>query len=142
MTTTRLVELAPYRIGDLERIPCHEPDPEPGWAQEMEQNAHGIRSIHLNGRLIASFGYMAVTRHEVDSFAVIDRDGCAGVGRDAARIIRNQCKEWIQQYGFTTVKAYCPANDRAARVFLRAIGYREQAPISGEMITFIFSGRN
>lgn len=140
MTTTLLVELAPYRIGDLERIPCMEPDPEPGWAQEVERSAHGIRSIQLNGRLVASFGYVAITRHEVDSFAVIDREGCSGIGPGVARIIRNQCKEWIQQYGFTTVKAYCSANDRAARVFLRAIGYREQAPIIGDMITFIFSG--
>lgn len=139
MTTTRLPEIAPYRLGDLAKIPCDEPDPSEDWAATTEQQAHGIRSIRLGGRLIACFGYVAINRREVDCFAVIDRKACAGVGAQVAQLIRQQSQRWVGQYGFTTVTAACAANDRAARVFLRAIGYRESRPFDGDTVRFILT---
>lgn len=138
MTMTRSPEIAPYRLGDLARIPCVEPDPVEGWAATTERQAHGIRSIHLDGKLVACFGYVAITCREVDCFAVIDREACAGIGRELAILIRSQCLQWMRTYGFTTVSASCAANDRAAQVFLRSIGYRQVKPADGASLTYLF----
>lgn len=141
MTMTRSPEIAPYRLGDLGRIPCVEPDPVEGWAAATERQAHGIRSIHLDGQLVACFGYVAITCKEVDCFAVIDRPACVGIGRELAGLIRSQCLQWMRTYGFTTVSASCAANDRAAQVFLRSVGYRPVKPVGGPTIHFIFGSK-
>jgi hypothetical protein len=139
MNMTQWPEIAPYRLGDMARIRCDEPDPEPGWAEATELQVHGIRSIRYQGALVASFGYVPVTRFEVDSFAVVDRHACAPIARHVTALIRRQCCEWMLQYGFTTVTASCAAQDLAARVFLRAIGYRETKPSDGDISHFTFT---
>lgn len=135
-------EIAQYLPGDLARVPCDEPDPYPGWARQAEVDAHDLRSIHIDGRLVGAFGYMPETRTQAGAFAVIDRKACAGHGRELAKIVRQQSLRWMDEIGINTVTAFCAAQDRAARVFLRAIGYRETGPTDGEVINYLFSRRN
>lgn len=123
MTTIRLPELAPYRRGDLAKIPCNEPDPVPGWAELTEKNAHDLRSVVCNGQVVATMGYFPTSILEADAFAVVDRSACKGIGRQVAAIIREQQLEWMRHTGIEQANASCAANDRAARVFLQVIGY-------------------
>lgn len=139
MTTTRLPEIAPYRLGDLAMIPCDEPDPVPDWAAQTERDAHDMRSIRIGGRLVGVIGYIPETRTQAGAFAVIDRQACAGHGRQLARIIRKRNIQWMEDTGVTVATAFCNAQDRAARVFLRAIGYRETGPVDGDTVNFILS---
>lgn len=117
------VKLTAYRRGDLASIPCVEPDPVPGWAALTENNAHDLRSITRDGKVVVSFGYVPISILEADCFAVVDREGCKGIGRQVAKAIYNQSVAWMAQTGIEQANASCPANDRAARVFLQAIGY-------------------
>lgn len=139
MTTTQWPEIAPYRLGDLAKIPCEEPDPIPGWAEQTERDAHDMRSIHIGGQLVGVVGYIPETRTQAGAFAVIDRQACAGHGRELARILRQRNRQWMEEVGITTATAFCNAQDRAARVFLRATGYRETGPVDGDTVYFILT---
>lgn len=125
MTMTRSPELGPYRRGQLASIPCVEDDPFPDWANITERDAHDMRSIYLDGKPVATIGYIPTSRRKADAFAVIDRQACKGIGADLARITHNQMVEWMRHLGIITVQASCSANDRAAQVFLRAAGFRK-----------------
>lgn len=125
MSTIRSPELGPYRRGQLASIPCSEPDPFPDWATITERDAHDMRSIYLDGKPVAAFGYIPVTRRKADAFAVIDRQACKGIGADLARITHNQIRQWMQHTGIIVADASCSAHDRAAQVFLRAAGFRK-----------------
>ena len=140
MTTIRSPELGPYKRGDLALIPCTEPDPVLGWAELAEHHAHDLRSIHCDGVLVASIGYMPLSIHEADAFAVINRDACKGIGAQVAVIVHNQIKRWMSDTGICQANASCAANDRAAQVFLRAVGFRKSATTAKTAyFTFIWS---
>lgn len=125
MSTIRSPELGPYRRGDLSSIPCVEPDPVHNWAEITERDAHDMRSIYLEGRAVATIGYIPFSRYEVEAFAVIDRQACKGIGAELARITHNQIRQWMQHTGIIVADASCSAHDRAAQVFLRAAGFRK-----------------
>lgn len=125
MSTIRSPELGPYRKGDLASIPCVEADPFPDWAAITERDAHDMRSVYLDGEAIAAFGYVPISRYEVDAFAVIDRSASMGVGPEVAKLIRTQMIDWMRYLGVRRVNASCPAQDRVAQVFLRAAGFRK-----------------
>lgn len=125
MTMTRSApEIAPYTRGDLASIKCAEPDPYPNWAQHAEAMANDLRTIKLDGVLIAAMGYVPSSLTEAESFAVVDREACKGFGKQVAALIRGQQIQWMEHTGIHTAYASCAANDRAARVFLQVIGYK------------------
>lgn len=125
MNMTRSVpEIAAYSRGDLASINCTEPDPYPNWAQHAEAEAHDLRTIKLDGMTIAAMGYVPTSRLEAQAFAVVDRQACKGVGKQVAALIRAQQIQWMEHTGIPQAHASCPANDRAARVFLQVIGYK------------------
>lgn len=125
MTMTHSVpDIAAYTRGDLASINCIEPDPFPGWAQHAESVAHDLRTIKLDGALIAAIGYAPSSDTEAEAFAVVDREACKGHGKQVAILIRNQQIQWMKHTGIHIAHASCPANDRAARVFLQVIGYK------------------
>lgn len=133
-----MLEIGQYVRGDIARVPCDEPDPIEDWPTFAEANAHDLRAIRLDGELVGCCGYFLCGAHEADAFAVIDRALCKGVGPALAAAIRARQLQWMQECGVTAVYADCPSKDRAARVFLRAIGYR---PIKGsdpDITFFIF----
>jgi len=113
-----------YRRGDLSSVRSDAPDPIPGWAEHAEAHAHDLRSVRLGDNLLASFGYMLRSRTEADGFAVVDRAMAKGVGRQLALLVRLRQVQWMQEAGLTTAWADCPASDRPAIAFLRAIGYK------------------
>lgn len=117
-------EIAAYSRGDLAAINCIEPDPFPNWAQHAEAEAHDLRTIKLDGVIIAAMGYVPTSRLEAQAFAVVDRQACKGVGKQVAALIRAQQIQWMEHTGIPQAHASCPANDRAARVFLQVIGYK------------------
>lgn len=125
MTMTRSPELGPYRLGQLASIPCSEPDPFTDWAGITERDAHDMRSIYMDGLPIAAFGYIPMSRYEVDAFAVIDRRSSRGVGAQVAKLINKQMIDWMRHLGVTRVNATCSANERVAQVFLRAAGFKK-----------------
>lgn len=125
MTMTRSApEIAAYSRGDLASINCTEPDPFPNWAQHAEAVAHDLRTIKLDGVTIAAIGYVPSSKLEAQAFAVVDRDACKGLGKQVAALIRGQQLKWMEHTGIQQAHASCPANDRAARVFLQVIGYK------------------
>lgn len=124
MNTTRSVELVPYRMGDIDKVRCSEPDPFEGWPEFAERYAHDLRSIRLGGELIACLGYIYTTPDDVEGFAVINRDAAAGYGSQVAAIFRQRTRQWITESGIKRAWATCSCEDRAAQVFLRAVGYR------------------
>lgn len=125
MTMTRSApEIAAYTRGDLASINCVEPDPFPNWAQHAEAVAHDLRTIKLDGVIIAAIGYVPYSRIEAQAFAVVDREACKGFGKQVAVLIRGQQLKWMEHTGIQQAHASCPANDRAARVFLQVIGYK------------------
>ena len=125
MTMTRSApEIAAYTRGDLASINCVEPDPFPNWAQHAEAVAHDLRTIKLDGVTIAAIGYVPSSKLEAQAFAVVDRDACKGLGKQVAALIRGQQLKWMEHTGIQQAHASCPANDRAARVFLQVIGYK------------------
>lgn len=140
MSTIRSPELGPYRMGQLASIPCVEPDPFPDWAAITERDAHDMRSIYVGEDVVASIGYFPTSRTEADAFAVVDREACAGIGAQVARIIHNQMDDWMQYLGINLARATCSANDKAARVFLRAAGFRTVA-IENGVVQFKFIRR-
>lgn len=117
-------EIAAYARGDLASINCTEPDPYPNWAQHAEAEAHDLRTIKMDGVIIAAMGYVPISRIEAQAFAVVDREACKGVGKQVAALIRSQQIQWMEHTGIPQAHASCPANDRAARVFLQVIGYK------------------
>lgn len=129
MTTIHTLEIGQYVQGDIARVHCVEPDPIEDWPTFAEANAHDLRSIRLDGELVGCCGYVLCAPHEADAFAVIDRAKCNGSGPALAAAVRARQLQWMQECGVTIVHADCPSKDRAARVFLRAIGYR---PIKGD----------
>lgn len=125
MTMTRSApEIAAYSRGDLASINCTEPDPFPNWAQHAEAVAHDLRTIKLDGVIIAAIGYVPSSKLEAQAFAVVDREACKGLGKQVAALIRGQQLKWMEHTGIQQAHASCPANDRAARVFLQVIGYK------------------
>lgn len=125
MTMTRSApEISLYTRGDLASIKCAEPDPYPNWAQHAEAMAHDLRTIKLDGVTIAAIGYVPSSKLEAQAFAVVDRDACKGLGKQVAALIRGQQLKWMEHTGIQQAHASCPANDRAARVFLQVIGYK------------------
>lgn len=125
MTMTRSApEIAAYSRGDLASINCTEPDPFPNWAQHAEAVAHDLRTIKLDGVTIAAIGYVPSSKLEAQAFAVVDREACKGLGKQVAALIRGQQLKWMEHTGIQQAHASCPANDRAARVFLQVIGYK------------------
>lgn len=124
MSTILSPELGPYRRGQLASIPCAEPDPFPDWAAITERDAHDMRTIYLDGVAIAAFGYIPISRYQVDAFAVVDRAASQGVGAEVTKLVNKQMIDWMHHLGVTRVNASCSANERAAQVFLRAAGFR------------------
>lgn len=118
------LEVGQYRRGDLASISCTDPDPCEGWPFYAEHMSHDMRSIRLDGLLIAVIGYFNRGAGVADSFAAVDRPASAGHGLRLASVIAERQQQWMVEEGFSTVYADCPCKDRVARVFLRAIGYR------------------
>lgn len=135
MTTIHTLEIGQYVAGDLSRVDCDEPDPIPEWPSFAEANAHDLRSIRIDGSLVGCCGYFLCGPHEADAFAVIDRAQCKGFGPALAAAIRARQLQWMDESSLTAVFADCPSKDQAARVFLRAIGYR---PLKTENSTSYF----
>lgn len=124
-----VVEVGQYIKGDILRVKCDAPDPFDGWLQFAEDNAHDLRAVRVNGELSGVIGYFMRARYESDAFAVMDREACAGHGLAVAKAIRSRQLQWMEEISVTRAWADCPIKDRAAQVFLRAIGYRA---VSGE----------
>lgn len=126
VTTIHTLRLAAYKRGDIASLPRSEPDPFAGWPAWAEDNAHDLRSIRAGDTVVASFGYYCLQGDATSClcFAVIDRQAVAGHADQLVEIFKRQTLEWMHDTGVTTAYADCPSQDRAARVFLRAIGYR------------------
>lgn len=140
MTMTRSApEIAAYSRGDLASINCTEPDPFPNWAQHAEAVAHDLRTIKLDGVIIAAIGYVPSSKLEAQAFAVVDRDACKGLGKQVAALIRGQQLKWMEHTGIQQAHASCPANDRAARVFLQVIGYKLIHQTNAKTAYFVMS---
>lgn len=121
-----MLSLRPYRAGDIAAIPSDEADPAPGWADHLERVAGGIAAVECGGELIAVIGFTLVTPGVADSFAVIDRNKAQGHGRQLAAITAGQTALWMRETSTHRAAATCSPQDRPARVFLRAVGYREE----------------
>ena len=63
------------------------------------------------------------TAPEVEADVLTD---VAGYGKQLALIVRGQTLLWMEQTSTHRAQATCSPQDRAARVFLRAIGYRQE----------------
>lgn len=121
------VEVGQYIKGDILLVQCDAPDPFEGWLQFAEDNAHDLRAVRVNGALAGVIGYFMRSRYESDAFAVMDRNACAGHGMAVAKAVRARQLQWMEEISVTRAWADCPIKDRAAQVFLRAIGYRRVA---------------
>jgi N-acetylglutamate synthase-like GNAT family acetyltransferase len=142
MTTTRLPELGVYRKGDLASVNCSEPDPIEDWAAFAERHAHDLRSIRIDGRVVACLGYMYCADGEVEAFAVVDRQAVTGVAVELVRLMRQRIAQWVAESNIQKVWATCPRNDRAAQVFLRALGYRKFEVEHEDHVFIINRGEN
>lgn len=133
-----MIEIGRYQRGDLALVKCAEPDPIEDWPAVMEASAHDIRSVRLDGRLVGCIGYVPFNYTEADAFAIVDRDAVQGHGRQLSMLIRKQQLAWMDHIGVTSALASCSADDRAAQVFLRAIGYRRISSESPDIANFEF----
>ena len=121
-----MLSLRPYKAGDIAAIPCDEADPAPGWADYLERVSGGLASVECDGELLAVIGFTLVTPGVADSFAVIDREKAQGQGKQLASITAAKTAQWMRETSTHRAAATCSPQDRAARVFLRAVGYRKE----------------
>lgn len=136
------LQMHDYQLGDLAAIPCVEDDPMPGWAEAVEQSAGGMASIYRGGKLIAVIGFTLATPGVADSFAVVDREGSRGAGRELAAMTAGQVAAWMRRASLHRAAATCKPSDKASAAFLRAIGYRREclleaaAPDGSDLMQF------
>lgn len=105
-------------------IPVAEPDPTPGWLDEMERETRGLTSYERDGQLVAVTGYQPMWNGVAWAFALIDRERAAGEGMDLARAIRRVIDDLVAHDDLHRVQACCNPDDPATKVFLRACGFR------------------
>lgn len=114
----------PYQQGDLASIPCAEKNPFPEWPEYIEQNADGLTSYHAESGLLAVIGFILISPGVADAFAVIDRDAASGQGMELANLVKSRIIALMEEFGLHRVQCTLDPSDQAARVFLRATGYR------------------
>lgn len=120
---TPTLELCAYRHGDLARLRNTSFDPFEVLGADVESSVGGLRSIMCDGKLVACIGWAPFMVGVVGSFAAVDRLQAAGHGTKLVAIIRAQIDVWAIESGAHRIEATCDPEDRAAQVFLRAMGY-------------------
>lgn len=136
---THSPEVGQYRLGDIALVRCDEPDPFDGWPAYAEHMCHDMRSIRINGELVGVVGYFLIGPRQASSFALIDRSACAGHGIQLSTAVRSRVVQWMDEAWLTHAYADCSSDDRAAKVFLRAIGYRRIAGEDPARTEFLFT---
>ena len=137
------IEVRTYQPGDAGRIPVAEADPYAGWLEHVEANAAGLRSYALNGELIAVTYYMPIWDGVADAAALIDRKLAHGHGQELARVIRQEIDAIMLSDGLHRVQATSEPADKDSRIFLRAMGYRQEsvmrkaAPDKTDLLLFV-----
>ena len=122
-----MVERRPYQRGEAAFIPVEEADPFGFWLVEMEAEGRGLTSYLCDGALIAVTGYHLQWRGVAYAFALVNRELAHGIGRELAASVRERIAELMERDHLHRVQATACSTDRAAQVFLRAIGYRKES---------------
>lgn len=117
----------PYRIGDAAMVPVEEADPFGFWLVEMEASCKGLTSYYIDGALVAVTGYELLWSGVAYAFAMVNRPLCSGAGKQLASAVKTRIIELMQTDKLHRVQATCHVTDRAAAVFLRATGYRQES---------------
>lgn len=135
-----------YQNGDIACIGGRDPDPFAGWLEYVEENVRGAVTVLLDGQPVAVSGCMSVWDGVADCFAVVDRDKAAGHGRLITRLLRARMLQAMAVLGIHRMQSTASVQDRAAQVFLRAIGLRQEsimrqgAPDRTDLIVFAILG--
>lgn len=119
-----MITVKPYLKGDLARLPCYEENPFEGWEANTEAEACGLTSYYLGEQIIAVTGYQLLWAGVAYAFAVIDRDGVKGHGRDLAVAVASNIASLMHSDGLHRVQSTCSSADRHSAAFLRATGHR------------------
>lgn len=124
MRDHHLPTLREYQAGDLQAVNCAEADPYPGWSELIEDGASQIQVVALAGLQLVVFGYVEVLPGVGEAFALVDRPACAGHGMEVAMLVREAVRGMMSAGKLHRAQATCAPHDRAAAVFLRAVGFR------------------
>ena len=122
-----MVERRPYQRGEAAFLPVEEADPFGFWLVEMEAEGRGLTSYLADGALIAVTGYHLQWRGVAYAFALVNRDLARGIGTELAASVRQRIAELVTSDRLHRVQATASSEDRAAQVFLRAIGFRKES---------------
>lgn len=127
MGPIQVITIRDYVQGEASTLRVAESDPSAGWLQEMEQDMLGLASYERDGQLIAVTGYQEMWRGVGWAFALVDREKAAGAGRELAGAVRRVIDALAVRDGVHRVQACCNPADPATKVFLRAIGFRQES---------------
>lgn len=136
-----------YQAGDLASIEQREPEPFAGWLAFVEEQGRGMATVVLDGKPIAVIGCTMCWDGVADCFAVVDRQKAAGYGRLLASMARARLNQAMRVLGIHRMQCTAAVTDRAGRVFLRAIGFRQEsvmrqgAPDKSDLIVYAILGR-
>lgn len=133
------IELGRYTAGDIASLPQYEPDPLENWGEYAELYSHDLRTIRINGAVVACIGYMPTSLTDADAFAVIDRHACKGYGAELVALARIQQVSWMRHTGIVRANAQCRDNDKPAQVFLRAVGFKRVTASCAGFAKFTFT---
>lgn len=116
-----------YQTGDIKRVNHSEPEAFPGWEEATEEVATGLTTIVLGDVPVAVFGCI-VQRHGVaEVFSLVDRSLAVGHGKTIVKMLRAALSGGMRQYQIHRMQATVKVTDTAARVFLRAVGFRQES---------------
>jgi hypothetical protein len=131
-----------YQAGDLAKIPNPSFDYSQVLGLDIEQQLDGIWTVWLGEQRMMVFGYALFMPGVMGVFSVLDRIACLGHGRKIVAILRKYLHDFAEVERCHRVEATCSPTDKAAAVFLRAVGMRQEsvleaaAPDGSDLLQF------